>query len=118
MKNFELVSYINYLIQNNRLLDFYHSVYWRNTRKKVLILDHYECQDCKEKGKLTKAILVHHVKEVKLYPMYALSLYILNEKGEQERNLVSLCFNCHELRHNRCFQSKNKAEKFLNEEWW
>lgn len=118
MNNCELSSYINYLIRTDNILEFYHSNYWQRKRKEVLVFDHYECQDCKEKGLLTKAILVHHVNEVKVRPELALSLYFMNNKGMQERNLISLCFNCHELRHNRCFKVKNNIEKFHNDEWW
>lgn len=118
MPNNKLAAYLNFLIQNDKIINFYHSRYWQAKRKEVLVLDHHECQDCKDRGILTKAILVHHVNEVKVHPELALSIYFMNEKGVKERNLISLCFNCHELRHNRCFKIKKKEEKYQNDEWW
>lgn len=59
-------------------------------------MDNYECQDCKARGHHTPATLVHHIKHLKERPDLALSIY---DPDTKERQLVSLCRHCHELRH-------------------
>ncbi len=119
MKDNNILNYINYLIANDALVKFYQLPIWRATRRYVMKkLDHNECYDCNKKGILTKAVMVHHVNEVKVRPDLALSIYYTNTEGVKERNLVSLCFNCHEIRHNRCFNRKESTKKYVNDEWW
>ena len=74
---------------------FYSWTPWLETRSKVLALDHFECVRCKAKGKYTKAVLVHHVHHLTDRPDLALSVY--DENGD--RQLISLCRQCHELEH-------------------
>lgn len=76
--------------------EFYCEAEWKAKRAEVLRLDHYECQRCKERGKLTKAVLVHHVKHLDERPDLALEIY---DPQTGERQLVSLCRACHEEAH-------------------
>ncbi|MEW4354427.1 HNH endonuclease [Streptococcus pneumoniae] len=88
---------------------FYHSREWRKTRKMVLERDHFECQWCKEEGKVTterdSVLEVDHIEELEYHPDKALDI----------DNLRTLCHECHNKRHNR----PNKREKhFREDEWW
>ena len=67
-------------------LGFYHTGAWRRTRRMVLQRDHYLCQKCLSKNRITKATEVHHIRELEDFPLLALDL----------SNLVSLCWDCHE----------------------
>lgn len=69
---------------------------WRRVRKEVLKLDHKECCDCKADGRYRQATTVHHINYVKSHPELALEIMFVNEQGELERNLISLCHDCHE----------------------
>ena len=75
--------------------DFYNSMDWRRTRERIKKRDNYECQWCKEKGKVTidtgalnrngrkkNALIVHHIKELAVRPDLALD----------DGNLVTVCF--------------------------
>lgn len=94
---------------------FYHSTIWRQTRKKVLERDNYECQWCKEQGKVTTAtddvLEVDHIKTYEVYP----------ELGIEMDNLRTLCRTCHNKRHGReHFWSEKDSEKkiYRQDEWW
>lgn len=120
MDNVELTTWLNYLISINRMDTFYHSKYWRKIKREVLQEQHYECQHCKDKGKLTivsedirKSGVVHHNKYVRDFPSLALSKYYIDDKGIKRRNLIVLCNECHEIVHDRF--AKNEP---LNMERW
>lgn len=65
---------------------FYHTSAWRRNRLLALQRDHYLCQACLARGKITPATEVHHVKELEDHP----------ELGLELSNLQSLCWYCHE----------------------
>lgn len=67
---------------------------WQRIRQSVLEMDHYECQQCRAKGRYRKATIVHHIKHLKDRPDLALSIW----DGE-ERQLLSVCKSCHEELH-------------------
>jgi len=91
----EVGAWVQSLIDEDRLHDFYVSRWWLRLRAEVLAEYKYECQDCKAKGFYTKANHVHHVQYVKRHPELALSkFYVYN--GKEYRNLVPVCKNCHE----------------------
>lgn len=75
MNTIELVQWINKLIDTDRLWKFYKSIEFRHIKEEVLREQHYECQECKKKGKITKANTVHHVQFVRKHPELALSKY-------------------------------------------
>lgn len=101
-------------MQRNKI---YKTKEWLKLREEVFKLDHYECVRCNQtmfdkKGekKLTKPVLVHHIYYVKDYPQYKYCIWV-----NGKRNLVSLCFDCHEEIHGRKY---NPSEHFTNEERW
>ena len=95
-----------------------HSFYvwgkWNAVRRKVLQMDHGECQRCKAKKKYTKANTVHHVNSVKRHPDLALEI-CYEWHGVRKRNRFSLCHDCHEAVHG---YRKPEDKKPLTEERW
>lgn len=65
---------------------FYQCRAWRRARLLALQRDHYLCQACLKKGRITKATEVHHVVPLDSDPTLGLEL----------GNLQSLCWDCHE----------------------
>ncbi len=85
------------LIKAGREHEFYLWPEWRGpngARVQTLKYDHFECQACKRKGRYRRAVIVHHIKHLKDRPDLALSLF----DGE-ERQLESVCKQCHEDYH-------------------
>jgi 5-methylcytosine-specific restriction endonuclease McrA len=96
---------------------FYLSKGWRALRDDVLADDKHECQYCKAKGKYKRAAIVHHVQHRDEHPELELERYYIDSNGVKQRNLVSLCFDCHEEQHpERSRKIKNK--KPLTPERW
>ncbi len=80
------------LIRSGHVHKFYTSPEWRRKRREIFERDHFECQVCKNKyKKYTRATTVHHVKELRQFPLLCLSNYYINENGRKERNLISVC---------------------------
>lgn len=93
---------------------FYWTKEWRRLRKEILKEDKAECQRCKEKGYYKKATHVHHVNYVEYHPELALSKYYASIDGKEKRNLISLCFDCHEKIHAK----EKEVKESLTEERW
>ena len=102
---------------------FYNSSAWKHKRVEILMRDHYECQDCRKRlrdaadsgtllagreRKIWPAEEVHHIKELKEHPDLALN----------DDNLVSLCTQCHNIRHGRTPHRFVRRKKRLTEEKW
>lgn len=102
---------------------FYNGKKWKLKRLDILKRDRYECQDCVQRlqeaavegtqlqgedRKIRKAEEVHHIKELREYP----------ELGLVDDNLISLCTQCHNIRHGRCVNRFVKRKKRLTEEKW
>lgn len=102
----------------------YNSSKWKRKREEILERDCYECQDCKSRlqqahtddiklsgndAKIRRATEVHHIKEVKCYP----------ELAFDNNNLISLCTQCHNIRHGRHPKRflKTKKKKISEEKW-
>lgn len=102
-----LEIYIKTLIKTNELFKFYHLKEWKKLSQQVLKEQHFECQICKAKGKITRAKLVHHVHHVRDCPRLALSRY----DDDGNRNLIAVCDDCHKQLH-------RKKQSFTNEERW
>lgn len=87
---------------------FYKSRKWQRKRIDILQRDNYECQWCKQQGKVVSkydtTLIVHHVTELKDRP----------DLKMEDSNLITVCFNCHEIHHERIFNSKPK----WNDERW
>ena len=92
-------------IQSGREDIFYNSRTWRNKRKQILDRDNNECQICKKEGRVSKADTVHHIKELKDYP----------ELGMTDENLISVCFSCHNIIHERFEGQRSKID--IPERW-
>ena len=68
---------------------FYNTQKWRKKRTAILKRDSYLCQECKRYGKTTEASPVHHVIPLE---------WCLDNKPElalASKNLLSMCFVCH-----------------------
>lgn len=102
---------------------FYNSKEWKGKRIDILQRDLFECQDCRRRlreaqetgtklygddTKIRRAVEVHHIKELKEYPEYAL----------EEDNLISLCTQCHNIRHGRNPKRFIVKKKLVSEEKW
>ena len=111
-----MLAKLKALIEEGREIDFYNSTPWQETRAKVLALDKNECVRCRQKGRYTKAVIVHHVHHLKDRPDLALSIY----DEDHHRQLVSLCRACHELEHPERLRPAwtAKLENPLTEERW
>ena len=118
MNTIELAKWINELIDTDRLWKFYKSIEFRHLKEEVLREQHYECQECKKLGKITKANTVHHVQFVRKHPELALSKYY-TYKGKQYKNLIAVCPACHNKLHPEKIENNNRNKnKFKNEERW
>lgn len=94
-------------INNDRPDVFYNSRTWRKKRRAILERDNYECQRCKSKGLVSKADTVHHIKELKDHPRL----------GMTNNNLMSVCFRCHNIIHER-FDGKDIEKRIDIPERW
>lgn len=103
------------LINSGKADTFYSWTEWLKLRKKVMQMDHHECQICKAKGRYSRGCIVHHVKHLKDRPDLALSMW----DGE-ERQLITVCKQCHEELHPESQRQYIASEPkgFVNEERW
>ena len=116
-KDIPLATYIRQLIKADKVEQFYQTDEWKELRQDVLEFFHFECQECLKKGNYSKADCVHHVNEVRKRPDLALSRTFVDERGQQQYNLVPLCNICHNLVHDKLGEWQRK-DKFTNEERW
>lgn len=114
MEGKELEQWITQLIKEDKLYKFYKSKKWKQKKEKILREFHNECAWCRKKGKISEAETVHHIQFVKKYPSLALSEFYTYQ-GEQHRNLVPLCHDCHDMAHGR--MKYQKREQFNEERW-
>lgn len=112
----EIVS----MIINEDLKAFYNSREWRKLSKKVIKDGNYECAECRKMGKVTPAVLTHHINELKNRPDLAYSITYTDENGETKLQLIPLCHECHEKVHQRgaFAEDKEKDDHFWQEEKW
>ena len=94
---------------------FYKTPAWRKLRAEILKQDKYECQLCKKRGYYRRANTVHHIKPIEKYPELALSKYYIDENGKKQRNLISVCRECHEREHE--YRQNEKPEPLTPERW-
>lgn len=122
MKQSRTLEELQSLVSDGDVHAFYVSKYWKSKRKEILERDHYECQRCKgtfiieskpiKHITITKATCVHHIVPLK----DNFNLALVND------NLVSLCFNCHEIVEERAggFKAhwfKHKKKPLTDEKW-
>ncbi len=102
---------------------FYNSKEWKAKRISILERDRHECQDCTkrlreavrqnnflpaEDREIRRACEVHHIKELTERPDLALD----------NDNLISLCTQCHNIRHGRTVRQFTKRKKPISQERW
>lgn len=68
---------------------FYKSYRWQQKRAEILTRDNYECQRCKDLGRVSRGDTVHHIKHLRVEPRFKLD----------DDNLITLCKTCHNLVH-------------------
>lgn len=104
-------------VRSNRLDLFYNSRYWRRLARAVIAEQNNECQRCKSFGRVGRAAIAHHFKPLRERPDLAYSRYYIDEQGNKQRQLVALCFACHEEIHGRVFKGNvGKRKGYTNEE--
>lgn len=111
-----LASWIRELEAAGRLYRFYKTDEWLDLRAAIIAEQYRECEWCRERGKYSRAVTVHHVHEVRDRPELALSRTYVDEEGRLRRQLVALCARCHNKAHGRF--SGPKPRRLLNEERW
>lgn len=129
MNKSELKTWIKKLIEKDELWRFYKSKEWIKLKESVLKENHYECEECKKKGIITRYDVdsdgnkklistVHHVQFVRKHPELALSrTYVFN--GKKYQNLIPVCKACHNRLHPEKMKNKSMSEKgYVNEERW
>jgi 5-methylcytosine-specific restriction endonuclease McrA len=96
---------------------FYTWSRWLAVREQVLKKDRYECQTCLHKYKrYRKATTVHHINHLKDRPELALEVHYTDPVTHRiERNLISLCHDCHEEAHG--FRMPEQGEPLTEERW-
>lgn len=92
---------------------FYNSAEWRQKRISILERDNYECQSCKEEGRVatvdSSVLEVDHIKELEHHPELALD----------DENLRTLCKDCHNKRHGRMnYRHTNQSKNKWQDERW
>jgi 5-methylcytosine-specific restriction protein A len=75
--------------RDDKITKFYKSEAWRRTRLQALTRDHGLCQHCLKEQRVTLAVTVHHVVEIRRDWSKRLTL----------SNLLSLCLACHNKTH-------------------
>ena len=68
---------------------FYEEKRWRQKRKQILRRDKYLCTNCKKYGRLKTAVVVHHILHLEDRP----------DLAYDDKNLTSLCIECHNKAH-------------------
>ncbi|MEK4606553.1 HNH endonuclease [Geobacillus sp. FSL W8-1251] len=71
--------------RNQQARAFYHSKEWERTRLAVLARDNYLCQRCLNEKRITRAVVVDHIRP----------LLVDWERRLDMNNLQSLCASCH-----------------------
>ena len=74
---------------------FYKSTQWQRVREYVYRRDGLLCQDCLKRGIYTPAEEVHHITSITQKNITDADITLNPD------NLISLCRNCHALRHSK-----------------
>lgn len=104
-------------IEEQDMHRFYTWAAWKRKRAEALELFRYECQDCKARGRYTRATHVHHVRHLKDYPQYALDVFVTDAAGKKQVQLLPLCEACHDRRHPERLKG-HQPKNFLTKERW
>ena len=108
------------MVQKNDLKPFYNHWEWRKLSKQIIKENHKECWLCKQQGRVSRAVLTHHVKPLKNRPDLAYSRTYTDDKGRLQKQLIPLCWLCHEQIHERgeFGAVKDTSHCYKNEERW
>lgn len=109
------VDYLKILISSGQTSKFYKSKAWQKLSRQVIKENHGECFLCRQRKKLNKAVLVHHVRPLKQHPELAYSRTYTDSDGEHIQ-LMPLCWDCHERIHERGIYTAPKG--YTNGEKW
>lgn len=88
---------------------FYLHPEWRAKRQQILDDQHHECQECRKRGRITTATIVHHVKHLREFP----------ELAFEDSNLEAVCSTCHNVLHPEKLRkyTKKKRKEWNDERW-
>ena len=75
---------------------FYSSWRWRKLAHRIRAKHHHECLRCREHGRFTRSVLVHHHMPRDAHPELELSEFYTDDDNCKQMNLIPLCFSCHE----------------------
>lgn len=110
------VSDILQMVRDDNVKKFYNSWEWRKLSHQIIEENHNECIICKHRGRVTPAVLTHHVNELRKRPDLAYSRTYIDDKGNVQKQLIPVCFSCHEEIHERNWFKVGNG--FKNEERW
>lgn len=97
---------------------FYHTYAWVKLRAEILRQDKFECQPCRERGRYSRGTVVHHINHVKARPEWALNKTYIDDQGNEQRNLITCCSDCHEtVYHPERLRWKEKKKPLTEERW-
>ncbi len=75
---------------------FYASWAWRTLAERIRAKHHGECIRCRNAGRYTPAEAVHHHLPRDTHPELEMEEFWRDEYGQQQMQLVPLCWKCHE----------------------
>lgn len=96
---------------------FYETRAWKNFSRHIRTNDK-ECLICKASGKFSPAEIAHHVNHLRDRPDLAFDLTFVDADGNEQRNIISVCRQCHEDQHPENFRRVMTQKKFVTEERW
>ena len=114
----QFLNWLRSLIASGDVHPFYCTSQWVKLSHRVLDMDQHECQICKQRGRYKRAELVHHVNHVKDAPDKALDIWYTDADGNQQRNLISVCKDCHETVCHPERMQKSFSKAPLTKERW
>ena len=110
-----ILKKLKILAEEGNIKQLYWTKIWKRLRKVILAYDHNECQVCKSRGKHTTATMIHHIKHLEYYLELGLSSTYIDGQGNEYRQLISLCDNCHTEIH---LKPVAESKLFISEERW
>lgn len=96
---------------------FYETRAWKNVSKRIRT-DDKECLICKARGRYSPAEIAHHVNHLRDRPDLAFDLTYTDADGNEQRNIISLCRQCHEDQHPENLRRVMSSKKFMTVERW
>ena len=110
----EMLIRVKALIDTPRSVKFLQSKPWRKKREYLFRKHNYECLRCKERGRYSRAVILHHVWFKEKYPELALAEFYYSG-GKPYMQLMPVCNDCHEEIHEH--RHAKKREPITPERW-